>query len=95
MELGAIERPNARGPYYLTTEASTILAVHDAQTARPKRREDATSRLAVFVNSLPIPGISRRQIVEHLEEDGARGVDTSPKFMRPKGRKRPQLHGKG
>lgn len=95
MELGVIERPSPRGPYYLTAEAPAILALYDAQTARPKRREDATSRLATFVHSLPLPRISRQQIVEHLEADSARGVDTSPKIMRPKGRKRPQLRGKG
>lgn len=90
MQKGLLER-RGNASYFLTPRAHELMA---AYTTRPKR-ENATNRLISFVQSLPIPGISRQDVMDHLEMDAERGTDTSPKFMRSKGRKRPQIRGKG
>lgn len=81
-----------RGPYALTPLAHELLTTYVAPTERPKRVH-ATDRVIEFVNSLALPKTSRGDVVAHLEIDGARGTDTSRRFMRPKGRRQPRNKG--
>lgn len=86
--LGFLVRPDLKGPYYVTSLVAQTLENHPAPV--PKTRKlNATERLVDHIATLR-GRVLHEEIVEHLEIDTSRGTDTSPKFMRPKGRRAPR-----
>lgn len=90
-ELGFLIRPNIQGPYFVTEKVAQVLAEHPPKHVVIGRSN--TEKVVDYVNKLSMR-VSNAQIQELLAQDASRGIDTSPKFIRSKGRRAPRRTGK-
>lgn len=92
LQMGFLTRPDPRGPYYLTPLVEQTLHDYPAPPPKPKR-QNATENLVDHVASLR-RRVTHEEVMDLLDADAQRGTDTSPKIMRPKGRRAPRRTGK-
>ena len=88
VKMGFLTRPDPRGPYQVTPLVNEILAQHPPEA--PKQvQKTATEQFVDHVQTLQ-RRVHHDEVIALLKEDTARGIDTSPKIMRSKGRRSPR-----